>query len=99
MAIQNKAMNTAKDLYDQQQWACLSAMGDYQRQKYPLAGIDIRSIPMDELESLIEIFTKEYHRRTMHTPMQGPTRAELESNPALKEAWEAMMIIKKLQGE
>jgi hypothetical protein len=65
----------------------------------PLDGCDIKSIPLEELSIMIEVLVKEYDRRTMHTPMQGPTRHELESNEALKNAWDAYQVIKKLQGK
>ena len=75
------------------------AQFEYHYPKNPLDGFDLRNCPMDTLELMIQVLTKEHDRRTMHTPMQGPTRAELENNPSLKEAWEAMMLIKKLQGK
>lgn len=70
-----------------------------QRVKNPLDGYDIKSIPMEDLSIMIEVLAKEYDRRTMHTPMPGPTRHELQSNEALKNAWDAYQVIKKLQGK
>lgn len=88
------------------QQAALGGLGNYaqsigqmaQRQN-PLIGVDITSIPMSEIEMMLTILTKEYDRRTRHTPLPSPTRAMLEENEALKNAYEALQIIMKLQGK
>lgn len=74
-------------------------MQNYNYHSHPLANFDITALKTEEIEQLIKVLNKEYDRRTMHTPMTGPTRAELQNNPALKEAWEAYQIVKRLQGE
>lgn len=52
-----------------------------------------------ELERMIEVFAKEYDRRTMDTPLQGPTRRQLKENESLGNAWNEMMVIWKLIGD
>lgn len=65
----------------------------------PLEGVDIKALSMNDLELMIQVLTKEYDRRHMDTPLPSPTRRQLQTNPALKEAYEAMQIILKLQGQ
>jgi hypothetical protein len=104
MTLTNKdeyynAMNAQNSLQNS-----LSGLGQYSQsigsyRSNPLDGCDITSIPTDEIQKMLLFLTNEYDRRVRHTPMVGPTKAELENNPSLKEAWEAFEIIRKLQGK
>lgn len=89
-------MTAMQNAYNQQ-----SALGNFMKaaQRNPLDGYDIRNCPMDELELMIEVLAKEYDRRTMDTPLPSPTRRQLQNNEALKNAYEAMQIVLKLQGK
>jgi mRNA-degrading endonuclease YafQ of YafQ-DinJ toxin-antitoxin module len=73
-----------------------TSMADYQRS---FSDINLNQLDNDQLAKLIENLKREYDRRTRHTPMQGPTVAELETNDALRAAWEQFQTIKKLQGK
>ena len=88
------------------QQAALGGLGNYaqsigqmaQRQN-PLIGVDITSIPMSEIEMMLTILTKEYDRRTMDTPLTGPTRRQLQADETLKRAWEEFEVLRKLKGK
>lgn len=85
-----------------QQAMTQQSLGGLSNQGYrtnPLDGYDIKSIPLSELERMLGILATEYDRRTMHTPMQGPTKDQLNKSEALKNAWDEYQIIAKLQGQ
>jgi len=90
---------TKEEYYLSIQNSHMQGTGDFIRKRHPLEGVDIRAIPMDHLELMIEVLAKEYDRRTMDTPLPSPTRRQLQNNEALKNAYEAMHIVLKLQGE
>lgn len=78
----------------------ISGLGQYsQPRQNPLAGYDIRSTPLDELEQMIAFLAKEYDRRTMDTPLTGPTRRQLLEDVTLKEAWDQFEVLRKLKGK
>lgn len=94
-------MAYSKDEYYYRQMMAQSntpfSMGGYKT--HPLDGVDIKSIPMDELNLMLDVIAKEHDRRTRHTPLKGPTKAELESDEALRNAWEAYEIVRNLKGK
>jgi len=61
--------------------------------------IEIERMSKEQIEYYLHMFTDEYDRRTLHTPLQGPTRQVLKDNPALDNAWNEMMTIWKLIGK
>lgn len=65
----------------------------------PLQGLNLRDMPMHDLEQLILAVTQEHDRRTMDTPLPAPTRRQIQSDEALKNAYEALSIIMKLKGK
>lgn len=84
-ALQNSALGSG-----------LAGLNQYRSN--PLEGYDISSIPKLELEKMLSYLSQEYDRRTMDTPLPSPTRRQLQNNEALKNAYEAMQIVMKLQG-
>ena len=76
----------------------LSGLGAH-LQMNPLEGVNIRNLSMKDLETMLLLLTQEYDRRTMDTPLQGPTRRQLQTDETLKNAWEQYEIIAKLKGK
>jgi hypothetical protein len=71
----------------------------YGQTRSPLDGVDLRQIADQELSLILARLQKEYDRRIYDVPLTGPTRRQLDSNPALKNAWEEFMTVWKLTGE
>ena len=88
------AQNTA---YSNQ--SMLNSMTQSNYKRNPLEGYDIASLPVQELEQMLVMLHQVHEQKTMDMPLPGaPTKRQLLNNEALRNAWEAYEIVKKLVG-
>lgn len=71
----------------------------YSTHTHPLEGYDITQMPMDALIKTIDYLNGEYERRTLDTPLQGPTMRYLNKHESVKTAWLEFQTIWKLVGK
>jgi hypothetical protein len=71
---------------------------NYYRHTYQTSDNVVQHLDNDSLETLMRDVLAEYEVRTMDVPLPSPTNRQLKEHAALREAYEAMTIIMKLQG-
>jgi hypothetical protein len=65
-----------------------------------IPGMDLKhkKAKVELLSKELEMLRREIANEEMYTPLKGPTPADLETYPALKNSWTEFLSIKKLLG-
>lgn len=71
---------------------------DVMRQRNPFQGADLNAYTATELQDMITVLNKVHEQKTMHTPMWSPTRAQCLKHESLNNAYNELLVIKKLVG-
>lgn len=88
-----QAMN--QDYLNQKMYGMQQA--NYQRTN-PLAGADLGAFSASEIASMMEVLNKVYEQKTLDTPMWSPTKRQCNKHESLANAYNELLVIKKLVG-
>jgi len=70
---------------------------NYQRSN-PLNGADLNAYSAAEIAEMMNVLNQVYEQKTLDTPLWSPTKRQLNKHESLKNAYEELMVIKKLVG-